>query len=194
MNRFTQHLRDAVLEQIKSDNIEPSQYENVGAILIFVMNGLSASEHRRKTGTKQIDVIAAVVADGVHGLHLPAELNRLQEASSAACFCYCSYLLCNYPAPQGWALASAPSFAVHGDQSKLHGIALSPLKVVHQTPMEVSLHRDAVGTAVLHAIQCLPDKRHTAGIIGGGNAVFGHDQVTLESSATLRMTCSSACG
>ena len=41
MNRFTQHLRDAVLEQIKSDNIEPSQYENVGAILIFVMNGLS---------------------------------------------------------------------------------------------------------------------------------------------------------
>ena len=46
--------------------------------------------------------------------------------------------------------------------------------------MEVSLHRDAVGNAVLHAIQCLPDKRHTAGIIGGGNAVFGHDQVTLE--------------
>ncbi len=41
MNRFTQHLRDAVLDQIKSDNIEPSQYENVGAILIFVMNGLS---------------------------------------------------------------------------------------------------------------------------------------------------------
>ena len=46
--------------------------------------------------------------------------------------------------------------------------------------MEVSLHRDAVGDAVLHAIQCLPDKCHTAGIIGGGNAVFGHDQVTLE--------------
>ena len=46
--------------------------------------------------------------------------------------------------------------------------------------MEVALHRDAIGDAVLHALQCPPDKRHTAGIIGGGNAVFGHDQITLE--------------
>lgn len=35
MNRFTQHLRDAILEQIKLANMEPSQYENVGAILIL---------------------------------------------------------------------------------------------------------------------------------------------------------------
>ena len=71
MNRFTQHLRDAVLEQIKSDNIEPSQYENVGAILIFVMNGLSGLLNTdAKLAQKQIDVIAAVVANGVHGLHL----------------------------------------------------------------------------------------------------------------------------
>ena len=46
--------------------------------------------------------------------------------------------------------------------------------------MEVALHRDAVGNAVLHAVQCLPDKRHTAGVIGGGNAVFGDDEITLE--------------
>ena len=71
MNRFTQHLRDAVLEQIKSDNIEPSQYENVGAILIFVMNGLSGLLNTdAKLAQKHINVIAAVVADGVHGLHL----------------------------------------------------------------------------------------------------------------------------
>ena len=71
MNLFTQHLRDAILEQIKGDNIEPSQYENVGAILIFVMNGLSGLLNTDATlAQKQIDVIAAVVADGVHGLHL----------------------------------------------------------------------------------------------------------------------------
>ena len=70
MNRFTQHLRDAILEKIKGDNIEPSQYENVGAILIFVMNGLSGLLNTdAKLAQKQIDVIAAVVADGVHGLH-----------------------------------------------------------------------------------------------------------------------------
>ena len=70
MNCFTQHLRDAILEQIKGDNIEPSPYENVGAILIFVMNGLSGLLNTdAKLAQKQIDVIAAVVADGVHGLH-----------------------------------------------------------------------------------------------------------------------------
>ena len=71
MNRFTQHLRDAILEKIKGDNIEPSQYENVGAILIFVMNGLSGLLNTdAKLAQKHINVIAAVVANGVHGLHL----------------------------------------------------------------------------------------------------------------------------
>ena len=67
----TQHLRDAILEKIKGDNIEPSQYENVGAILIFVMNGLSGLLNTdAKLAQKHINVIAAVVANGVHGLHL----------------------------------------------------------------------------------------------------------------------------
>ena len=71
INRFTQHLRDAILEQIKRENIEPSQYENIGAILIFVMNGLSGLLNTdRKLAQKQLDVIAALVADGIHGLHL----------------------------------------------------------------------------------------------------------------------------
>ena len=70
MNLFTQHLRDAILEQIKLANMEPSQYENVGAILIFVMNGLSGLLNTdAKLAQKHINVIAAVVADGVHGLH-----------------------------------------------------------------------------------------------------------------------------
>lgn len=69
MNRFTQHLRDAILEQIKLANMEPSQYENVGAILIFVMNGLSGLLNTdAKLAQKQIDVIAAVVADGVRSI------------------------------------------------------------------------------------------------------------------------------
>ena len=71
MNRFTQHLRDAILEKIKGNNIEPAQYENVGAILIFLMNGLSGLLNTdAKLAQKHINVIAAVVADGVHGLHL----------------------------------------------------------------------------------------------------------------------------
>ena len=69
MNLFTQHLRDAILEQIKLANMEPSQYENVGAILIFVMNGLSGLLNTdAKLAQKQIDVIAAVVADGVRSI------------------------------------------------------------------------------------------------------------------------------
>ena len=69
MNRFTQHLRDAILEQIKGDNIEPSQYENVGAILIFVMNGLSGLLNTdAKLAQKHINVIAAVVANGVRSI------------------------------------------------------------------------------------------------------------------------------
>ena len=72
MNRFTQHLRDAIMEKIKCENIEPSQYENIGAILIFVMNGLFGLLNTdAKLAQTQIDVIAAVVADGIHGLHLP---------------------------------------------------------------------------------------------------------------------------
>ena len=51
--------------------MEPSQYENVGAILIFVMNGLSGLLNTdAKLAQKHINVIAAVVANGVHGLHL----------------------------------------------------------------------------------------------------------------------------
>ena len=70
MNRFTQHLRDAIQEQIKGANMEPS-HENVGAILIFVMNGLSGLLNTdAKLAQKHITVIAAVVANGVHGLHL----------------------------------------------------------------------------------------------------------------------------
>ena len=70
MNRFTQHLRDAIPERIKGANMEPSHYENVGAILIFVMNGLSGLLNTdAKLAQKHINVIAAVVANGVHVLH-----------------------------------------------------------------------------------------------------------------------------
>ena len=71
MNHFTQHLRDAVLEQTERENIKPAQYENVGAILIFLMNGISGLLNTdRELARKQVDVIAALVADGIHGLHI----------------------------------------------------------------------------------------------------------------------------
>ncbi len=71
MNHFTQYLRDEVLKQTERENIEPTQYENVGAILIFLMNGISGLLNTdRKLAQKQLDVIATLVADGIHGLHL----------------------------------------------------------------------------------------------------------------------------
>ena len=41
-------------------------------------------------------------------------------------------------------------FAVYGNQAKVHSIALLPLKVIHQAPVEVPLDRDTIGDAVLH--------------------------------------------
>ena len=103
MNRFTQHLRDAVLEQIKSDNIEPSQYENVGAILIFVMNGLSGLLNTdAKLAQKQIDVIAAVVADGwcPWSSSFPLEPKQAARSIFRSLFLLLQLIfLRNYPAP-----------------------------------------------------------------------------------------------
>lgn len=68
LQSFNQHLRDAILEQAKREKLEVVQYENVGAILIFLMSGLSGLLRADPAlAQKQLPAIAALVADGIHG-------------------------------------------------------------------------------------------------------------------------------
>ena len=41
ITQFTAHLRNAILEKIKQDGIDSTQYENIGAALVFIFNGLA---------------------------------------------------------------------------------------------------------------------------------------------------------
>lgn len=92
-------------------------------------------------------------------------------------------------------LRGAPHrFAVYGNQAKVHSIALLPLKVIHQAPVEVSLDRNTISDAVLHTSQCasINATRRVS------SAVAMPFSVTIrspwKSCATLRITFSSACG
>ncbi len=91
-------------EKIKGDNIEPSHYENVGAILIFVMNGLSgllntdakpAQKHQRncRRGCKWCPWSASFPTEPKTGCekHLPQPVFLLLQL----------IFLRNCPAPQG---------------------------------------------------------------------------------------------
>ena len=62
--------------------------------------------------------------------------------------------------------------------------AIKP-KVMEQAPMAVALHGNTVVQAVFHALQSTADECHPAGIIGGGNAVFGDDQIALKTLVYL---------
>ena len=55
-----------------------------------------------------------------------------------------------------------------------------PFKVVKQTPIQIALHRQAFGCAVSHALGRRIDKGNAAAVVGGGDAVFGDDQITTE--------------
>lgn len=41
MAQFTAHLRNAILEKVKQDGIDSTQYENIGAVLVFIFNGIA---------------------------------------------------------------------------------------------------------------------------------------------------------
>ena len=85
------------------------------------------------------------------------------------------------PGKPNWARGTRLSaLPVYDDEAEGHGAALLPLKVVHQAPVEISLNRKSVGDAALDAFQCSFNKRQSAGIIGGGNAVFRYIQGLLE--------------
>ena len=46
--------------------------------------------------------------------------------------------------------------------------------------MQIALDGQALGKAILHTGQRLPDKLHAAGIVAGADAVLGNQQITVE--------------
>lgn len=66
MAQFTAHLRNAILEKVKQDGIDSTQYENVGAVLVFIFNGLSGLQSMTpELAQAQLDTIADFVEAGV---------------------------------------------------------------------------------------------------------------------------------
>ena len=66
MAQFTAHLRDAILEKVKQDGIDSTQYENIGAVLVFIFNGIAGLQAAApELAEAQLDTIATFVEGGV---------------------------------------------------------------------------------------------------------------------------------
>ena len=64
--KFAQHLLAAIQQYAKEENIDTKQYEAIGAILIFLVNGLLALQNQAPELTQQhLDAIADLVAGGI---------------------------------------------------------------------------------------------------------------------------------
>lgn len=69
--KFSQHLLAAIQQYAREEGIDTEQYEPIGAILIFLVNGLLALQNQApELAQRQLDAIADLVADGIHGLPL----------------------------------------------------------------------------------------------------------------------------
>ena len=72
MAQFTAHLRNAILEKVKQDGIDSTRYENVGAVLVFIFNGLAGLQSMTpELAQAQLDTIADFVEAGVKVLAKP---------------------------------------------------------------------------------------------------------------------------
>lgn len=72
MAQFTIHLRNAILEKVKQDGIDSTQYENVGAVLVFIFNGLAGLQSMTpELAEEQLDTIADFVEAGAKVLAKP---------------------------------------------------------------------------------------------------------------------------
>lgn len=68
----TAHLRNAILEKIKQDGIDSTQYESIGAALVFIFNGLAGLQTSSpELAAAQLDTIADFVEAGVKVLPKP---------------------------------------------------------------------------------------------------------------------------
>ena len=66
MAQFTAHLRNAILEKVKQDGIDSTQYENIGAVLVFIFNGIAGLQASApELAEAQLDTIATFVEGGV---------------------------------------------------------------------------------------------------------------------------------
>ena len=69
MAQFTAHLRNAILEKVKQDGIDSTQYENIGAVLVFIFNGIAGLQAAApELAEAQLDTIATFVEGGVRVL------------------------------------------------------------------------------------------------------------------------------
>ena len=69
MAQFTAHLRNAILEKVKQDGIDSTQYENIGAVLVFIFNGIAGLQTTApELAEAQLDTIATFVEGGVKAL------------------------------------------------------------------------------------------------------------------------------
>lgn len=72
IKQFTAHLRNAILEKIKQDGIDSTQYESIGAALVFIFNGLAGLQTSSpELAATQLDTIADFVEAGVKVLPKP---------------------------------------------------------------------------------------------------------------------------
>lgn len=66
MAQFTAHLHNAILEKVKQDGIDSTQYENIGAVLVFIFNGIAGLQTSApELAEAQLDTIATFVEGGV---------------------------------------------------------------------------------------------------------------------------------
>lgn len=66
MAQFTAHLHNAILEKVKQDGIDSTQYENIGAVLVFIFNGIAGLQASApELAEAQLDTIATFVEGGV---------------------------------------------------------------------------------------------------------------------------------
>ena len=69
MAQFTAHLRNAILEKVQQDGIDSTQYENIGAVLVFIFNGIAGLQAAApELAEAQLDTIATFVEGGVRVL------------------------------------------------------------------------------------------------------------------------------
>ena len=69
MAQFTAHLRNAILEKVKQEGIDSTQYENIGAVLVFIFNGIAGLQASApELAEAQLDTIATFVEGGVRVL------------------------------------------------------------------------------------------------------------------------------
>ena len=66
MAQFTAHLHNAILEKVKQDGIDSTQYENIGAVLVFIFNGIAGLQASApELAEAQLDTIATFVEGGI---------------------------------------------------------------------------------------------------------------------------------